>query len=197
MADPSSFPSKIANLNGNDYFYVDQPAIGKPKGTIVLVHGWPDSWYGWRHQIPFLSKEGYRVLCISQLGFGHGTHSPTSIERYAIKQICADFAALLKHEKVKSAVFWGHDWGGAVVYRMALYYPTLVRAVIALSTPYFPPAKGTYKSLEEQAKGLPQFRYQLYLASDEPMRDFSTKQDFRKFCNQFFFLSFFWEGDYS
>lgn len=177
-----TFPSKITTLNGTKYFYIDQAAIGKQKGTIVLVHGWPDSWFGWRYQIPFLSSRGYRVLCISQVGFGAGTESPASLEKYTIKSVCADLAALLAHEQVKTAVFWGHDWGGAVVYRMANYYPSLARAVIAISTPYFAPAKGKYLSLEGQAKLLRQFRYQVYLASDQPMKDFSTKEDFRKFC---------------
>lgn len=182
MATSSSFPSKTAVLNGNRYWYVDQPAEGKQKGAIVLVHGWPDSWFGWRHQIPFLAKAGWRVLCVSQIGFGHGTQSPTEVERYSIKNVCQDLASLLDHENERRAVFWGHDWGGTVVWRMAAYHPKKVTAVIALSTPYFPPAKGKYLSLEDQAKLLKQFNYQIYLASDQPSKDFKTKDDFRKFC---------------
>ncbi|CCG80724.1 Epoxide hydrolase [Taphrina deformans PYCC 5710] len=182
MIDPDSFPSKYATLNGTRYFYIDQPAQGKLKNTIVLVHGWPDSWYGWRHQIPFLAAEGYRVLCISQVGFGSGTESPRELEKYTIKSVCADLSSLLAHHGVRRAIFWGHDWGGAVVYRMANYYPSLVVAVISLSTPYFPPAKGKYLTLEEMAKAMPN----IYLASEKPMLDFSTPEDFRKFFNGLF-----------
>lgn len=148
----------------------------------MLVHGWPDSWFGWRYQIPYLSTQGWRVLCISQVGYGAGTNSPSDIKRYSLKNVCNDLAALLRHENIRKAVFWGHDWGGAVVWKMAAYHPKQVVAVISLSTPYFPPAKGKYMTLEEMAAKMKSFRYQLYLASDQPPKDFSTKQDFRKFC---------------
>lgn len=162
MIVPASFPSKTATLNGLDYFYIDQPAKGKQKGVVVLVHGWPDSWYGWRHQIPFLSSAGYRVLCISQVGFGYGTACPAELQRYTYKSVTADLAALLDHEGVRRAVFWGHDWGGFVVFRMANYFPRRVLAVVSLSTPYFPPARGRFQTLEEQAAVSPNVRLLLH-----------------------------------
>lgn len=155
MIDPESFPSATATLNGIEYFYIDQPAVGKTKNTVVLVHGWPDSWYGWRHQIAYLSSQGYRVLCPSQLGYGAGTASPGAVERYTLKNVCADLAALLEVVGVGRAYFFGHDWGGSVVFRMANHFPKKVLAVLSLSTPYFAPAKGKFLSLEGQAKLLP------------------------------------------
>lgn len=97
--------------------------------------------------------------------------------------MCADLAALMDHEKVRKAIFYGHDWGGAVVFRMANFYPKRVEAVISISTPYFAPAKGKYLSLEGQAKALPNYKYQLYLASDRPMQDYTTEKEITKFFN--------------
>ena len=88
--------------------------------------------------------------------------------------------------KVRKAVFFGHDWGGAVVWRMANYFPKKVEAVMCISTPYFPPAQGRYLSLEGQARVMPNFDYQLYLASERPILEYRTKDDFKKFFSALF-----------
>jgi pimeloyl-ACP methyl ester carboxylesterase len=60
---------------------------------VVLVHGWPESWYSWRHQIPALAEAGYRVAAPDVRGYG-GSDKPAAIEAYAIKEMCADIAGL-------------------------------------------------------------------------------------------------------
>src|SRR6476660_9812311 len=65
------------------------------KGPLVLlVHGWPESWYSWRHQIPILAEAGYRVAAPDVRGYG-GSDKPRDIEAYAIKEMCADIAGLI------------------------------------------------------------------------------------------------------
>ena len=65
---------------------------------IVLVHGWPESWYSWRHQIPPLAAAGYRVAAIDVRGYG-GSDKPHAIGAYAIKEMCADVAGLVESSR--------------------------------------------------------------------------------------------------
>ena len=102
---------------------------------IVLVHGWPESWYSWRHQIPALAAAGYRVAAIDVRGYG-GSDKPHAIEAYAIKEMCADVAGLIESLGEKQAILIGHDWGAPIVWNTALFFPEKVRAVAGLSVPY-------------------------------------------------------------
>jgi epoxide hydrolase A/B len=102
---------------------------------IVLVHGWPESWYSWRHQIPALAAAGYRVAAIDVRGYG-GSDKPHAVEAYAIKEMCADIAGLVESLGEKQAILIGHDWGAPIVWNTALFFPDKVRAVAGLSVPY-------------------------------------------------------------
>lgn len=172
--------------DGRTYRYVDERptrTAGRPRfnETLVLVHGWPDSWYGWRRQIPFLRDLGFRVLVPAMIGYGAGTTSPLDLAPYRFKSVCADLDALLAHCKVRRAGFLGHDWGGMVVWRMYNYYPKRVSSLAVISTPYMAPAQGKYLSLEAQAAAMPNFAYQLWLASDAPAKALRSKDDWRRF----------------
>ena len=102
---------------------------------IVLVHGWPESWYSWRHQIPALAAAGYRVAAIDVRGYG-GSDKPHAIEAYAIKEMCADVAGVVESLGEKQAILIGHDWGAPIVWHTALFFPDKVRAVAGLSVPH-------------------------------------------------------------
>jgi pimeloyl-ACP methyl ester carboxylesterase len=102
---------------------------------IVLVHGWPESWYSWRHQIPALAAAGYRVAAIDVRGYG-GSDKPHAIEAYAIKDMCADVADVIECLGEKQAILIGHDWGAPIVWNTALFFPDRVRAVAGLSVPH-------------------------------------------------------------
>jgi pimeloyl-ACP methyl ester carboxylesterase len=106
------------------------------KGPLVLlVHGWPESWYSWRHQIPALVEAGYRVAAPDVRGYG-GSDKPQAIEAYAIKEMCADIAGLITALGERQAILIGHDWGAPIVWNTALFQPQKVRAVVALSVPH-------------------------------------------------------------
>ena len=75
---------------------------------IVLVHGWPESWFSWRHQIPALVDAGYRVAAPDVRGYG-GSDKPEAIEAYAIKTLAADIADLIVALGEKTAILIGHD----------------------------------------------------------------------------------------
>jgi pimeloyl-ACP methyl ester carboxylesterase len=102
---------------------------------VVLVHGWPESWYSWRHQIPALVEAGYRVAAPDVRGYG-GSDKPAAIEAYAIKEMCADIAGLVEGLGERQAILIGHDWGAPMVWHTSLFFPQRVRAVAALSVPH-------------------------------------------------------------
>ena len=102
---------------------------------VVLVHGWPESWYSWRHQIPALAAAGYRVATPDVRGYG-GSDKPEAIAAYAIKEMCADIAGLVAALGETRAILIGHDWGAPIVWNTALFHPEKVRAVAGLSVPH-------------------------------------------------------------
>ena len=103
--------------------------------AIVLSHGFPELWYSWRHQIPALAEAGFRVLAPDQRGYGDTT-APEAVEDYSQRDFCEDLVAMLDRLEIEQAVFVGHDWGGAVVWNMALHFPERVRAVAGVNTPF-------------------------------------------------------------
>jgi pimeloyl-ACP methyl ester carboxylesterase len=102
---------------------------------VILVHGWPESWYSWRHQIPALVAGGYRVAAPDVRGYG-GSDKPYPVEAYAIKEMCADIAGLVTALGESRAILIGHDWGAPIVWNTALFYPERVSAVAGLSVPH-------------------------------------------------------------
>eukprot|EP00898_Chlorokybus_atmophyticus_P006072 jgi/Chlat1/6466/Chrsp45S05976 len=115
-------------------------AAGDPTApvAVVLVHGFPELWFSWRHQLPALAKEGYRVYAPDMRGYG-GTSAPHAVSEYTQEKIADDIVALLNALKIDKAVLIGHDWGGKVVWNMAVTHPDRVLAVGGLNTPYSPP----------------------------------------------------------
>ncbi|XP_031217386.1 bifunctional epoxide hydrolase 2 isoform X2 [Mastomys coucha] len=118
--------------------------------AICLCHGFPESWFSWRYQIPALAQAGFRVLAIDMKGYGDSS-SPPEIEEYAMELLC---------KGIPQAVFIGHDWAGVLVWNMALFYPERVRAVASLNTPFTPPDPDV--SPMKVIRSVPVFNYQLY-----------------------------------
>ncbi|KAI8142744.1 Alpha/Beta hydrolase protein [Fennellomyces sp. T-0311] len=159
--DPATFNHQYSQVNGIKIHYVDESHSSEK--ALLLIHGWPDLWCGWREQIPFLVNLGYRVIAPTLRGFGE-TDVPAEPSSYTDKAICGDFAALLDHLQIPTVTVIGHDWGGLAAWRFAQFYPERTVAVASFCTPYLLPdqLKGT---LEDIVKVIPSFRYQLHLAS--------------------------------
>ncbi|CAG8490764.1 1242_t:CDS:10 [Ambispora leptoticha] len=162
--DPNSFRHKFSIVNGITLHFVDE---GEERNeAIVLCHGFPDLWYGWRYQIPVLVKKGYRVIVPDLRGFGQTDAPrcpPENLQLYGFKNICQDLVELTEQLNIRTAIYCGHDWGGMVVWRMAQYHPERVRAVISICTFYTPP-RDHYLSVEDIAREMPSFQYQIYLS---------------------------------
>lgn len=103
---------------------------------IVLVHGFPELWYSWRHQIGPLAAAGYQVCALDVRGYG-GSDKPQAVEAYDMESLTGDIAGVIAAlSPDRPAVVVGHDWGAPLAWHTALLHPARVRAVAALSVPY-------------------------------------------------------------
>ena len=106
------------------------------KGPLVLLcHGWPESWYSWRHQMAALADAGYRAVAMDQRGYGQ-TDAPEAIKSYHMLYLTADIVGLVHALGEERAVIAGHDWGSPVAWYCALLRPDMFRRLILLSVPY-------------------------------------------------------------
>ena len=101
---------------------------------VVLCHGFPESWYSWRHQLPVLAAAGYHAVAPDQRGYG-GTTAPREVEAYTQFHLVGDVVGLVQALGGGKAVIAGHDWGALVAWNAALWRPDVFRAVIGLSVP--------------------------------------------------------------
>jgi len=127
---------------------------------VVLIHGFPEGWYSWRHQIPALASAGFRVAAPDVRGYG-GSDKPLAIEAYTIREMCADIDGLIAALGAEQAVVIGHDWGAAITYATALFHPERVRALAGLGGPHL--GRGPMPFVELLRKVYQdRFFYQLY-----------------------------------
>ncbi|MET0405004.1 MAG: alpha/beta hydrolase, partial [Cystobacter sp.] len=102
---------------------------------VLLLHGWPESWYSWRHQIPALAAAGYRAVALDVRGYGR-SDKPPDLQAYSMKTLLADYTGLLDVLGEKTAVVVGHDWGSAMAWTCAALHPERFRAVVGMSVPH-------------------------------------------------------------
>jgi len=126
---------RVTMADGTGIHLVEE---GPPDGrVVVLLHGFPELGFSWRHQIPPLGAAGYRVLVPDLRGYGR-SDVPAPVEAYAIDVLTADVVALVDAAGAQRAVVVGHDWGAEVAWRTAWLYPDRVTAVAGLSVPFLP-----------------------------------------------------------
>lgn len=102
---------------------------------ILLAHGWPESWYSWRHQITMLADAGYHVVAPDMRGYGE-TDKPAAVDDYDIEHIAGDLVGILDALNEETAILVGHDWGAIVAWSTVLLHPSRFTALIAMSVPY-------------------------------------------------------------
>jgi pimeloyl-ACP methyl ester carboxylesterase len=122
-------------LNGIELHVVEEGA----GPLVVLCHGFPELAFSWRHQLQALARAGYHVVAPDMRGFGESSR-PADVEAYDVVSLCGDMTSLLDALGEHRAVFVGHDWGGSLVWSLALLEPARVRAVAGLSVPFVPRA---------------------------------------------------------
>ncbi len=136
--------------------HVAEQGEGAP---VLLCHGFPESWYSWRHQMRTLAAAGLRAIAPDMRGYGR-TDSPPDATQFTLLHLVGDMVVLLDALGIAQAVIAGHDWGAPVAWHAALLRPDRFRAVIGLSVPFRPrgPARPTTQ-MPQTAEAL---FYQLY-----------------------------------
>lgn len=105
---------------------------------VLLCHGFPESWYSWRHQLIALAAEGFRAVAPDMRGYG-GSSRPEAADEYSIPHLVGDLVQLVAALGESTAVIVGHDWGAAIAWHAALMRPDVFTAVAGLSVPFAPP----------------------------------------------------------
>ncbi|MFZ9406949.1 MAG: alpha/beta fold hydrolase [Burkholderiaceae bacterium] len=162
-------------------------AIAGSGPLVLMVHGFPESWYSWRHQIGPIAQAGFTACAIDVRGYG-GSDKPQAVEAYSLANITADVAGVIEAISPDGqAVVIGHDWGAPIVWNTALTRPDRVRAVAGLSVPwtgipqvcFLDAVKAAYT-----AKG--RFFYQVYF-QDEGVAEAELEADVRTSLRKFYY----------
>jgi pimeloyl-ACP methyl ester carboxylesterase len=138
VSDSQPITERTIETNGVQLHTLEAGEAGAP--VVVLAHGFPETSYSWRHQIPALAAAGYHVLAPDQRGYGR-TSCPADIAAYNVADLSADLIGLIDDVGAEKAVFIGHDWGSSVVWGTPQLHPDRVEAVIGMSVPPVPRAQ--------------------------------------------------------
>ena len=163
----------IVHANGIRLHYVEQG-----EGPLVLlVHGFTESWYSYRHQLPALAGAGFHAVAPDMRGYGQSDR-PDAIDQYTLLHLVGDMVGLLDALNAESAVIAGHDWGAPVAWLAALFRPDRFRGVIGLSVPFLPRASARPTSLMPQTEDA--VFYQLYFQTPG-VAEAEFERDIRRF----------------
>ena len=129
-------------------------------GPLVLFcHGFPETWWSWRHQLTTLAEAGYHAVAVDMRGYGE-SERPHAIDRYTLFHLVGDMVGVLDALGEPQAVIVGHDWGAPVAWHAALMRPDRFRAVAGLSVPYRP--RGRSRPTTVMPRTADAMFYQLY-----------------------------------
>lgn len=104
---------------------------------VILLHGFPELAFSWRHQLPALAAAGYRAIAPDQRGYGQ-SDVPADVRDYRIEALIADIHGLLDALELDSATFVGHDWGALVLWQMVMRAPERIDRLVILNIPHYP-----------------------------------------------------------
>jgi len=129
-----NFPRPAMVASNGIRLAVHEAGSGPP---VVLLHGFPELAYSWRHQLPALAAAGYRAIAPDLRGYG-GSDKPPTVGDYRMELLLADITGLLEALALERAVFVGHDWGALLLWQLALLRPDVMRGLVALNIPFMP-----------------------------------------------------------
>jgi len=140
--DPEHWRHETARVNGVDIHYVtvspDPDAVDHPTGDaplVVCLHGFPEFWYAWRHQLDALAEAGYRVVAPDLRGYNRSSQ-PAGVDSYGVSELVGDIRGLIEQLGYAQAAVVGHDWGGLLAWELAIREPTLVRQLVVMNAPH-------------------------------------------------------------
>jgi soluble epoxide hydrolase/lipid-phosphate phosphatase len=132
---PGTFPEpRFIQTNGIRMAVYEQGA----GPAVILLHGFPELAFSWRHQLPALAAAGYRAIAPDQRGYGQ-TDSPGHVDDFQIQELVGDIKGLLDSLELPSATFIGHDWGALLLWHISLVCPELIDRQVILNIPYYAP----------------------------------------------------------
>jgi pimeloyl-ACP methyl ester carboxylesterase/2-polyprenyl-6-methoxyphenol hydroxylase-like FAD-dependent oxidoreductase len=102
---------------------------------VVLLHGYPEFWYSWRHQIPALAEAGFRAVAVDLRGY-NTSDKPHGIDAYRLPTLARDVARLIRGLGAETAIVVGHDWGGVIAWQLAMHHPDVVRRLVVMNAPH-------------------------------------------------------------
>jgi epoxide hydrolase A/B len=154
---------------------------------IVMVHGFPESWFSWRHQLGPVAEAGFTACAIDVRGYG-GSDKPKEVADYAMERMVSDVAGVIAAlSPGRPAVVLGHDWGAPIVWNTALIRPDRVRAVGALSVPYLGAGTRSFREVfDEIFTKHGKFFYQAYFQKPEAP-EVEAEADPRDFLRKFYY----------
>ena len=178
--DTTGWRHRIEYVNGIRIHCVEQG-----EGPLVLlVHGFPESWYSWRHQLPAHAAAGYRAVAIDVRGYGRSS-KPAAVDAYRMTQKVLDNVGLVHTLGETEAVIIGHDWGAPIAWSSALLRPDIFRAVAGLSVPYSPPGDARPSDVFRMIAGAEEFYIEYF---QQPGRaEAEIEADVRRWLLGFFF----------
>ncbi len=128
------FPAPTIVNTGGINLAVHEMGEGPP---VILIHGFPELAYSWRHQLPALASAGYRAIAPDMRGYG-GSDKPPQVDDYTIQKLIGDVEGLMAALSIDKAVVIGHDWGAMLTWQMALLSPQRMAGLITLNIPHIP-----------------------------------------------------------
>lgn len=151
---------------------------------VILLHGFPQCWYLWRHQIAPLVAAGFQVAVPDQRGYG-GSDRPAEIEAYNIIELTNDVVGLADALGREQFIVVGHDWGAPVAWHTALLHPRRVRAVVGMSVPY---ARGRVGTMTRQENFGDNFWYMVYF-QQPGVAEAEFEADIRKSLRTIYYMT--------
>lgn len=145
---------------------------------VVFCHGWPESWYSYRFQLPVIAEAGYKAVAYDVRGYGE-SDKPHPIDSYTMKELTADVIGLIDALGYEKAITIGHDWGAPIALNTAALYPSRIIGTGSMSVPYMGgrgplPALDLWKEVYKD-----KFFYQLYF-QDEGVAEKEFEEDLKK-----------------
>ena len=130
---PVAIDHRMIKTNGVTLHVAQAGAEDAP--LVILLHGYPEFWYGWRKQIDYLAAQGYRVWAPDQRGYNL-SEKPAGINAYRVSNLVDDVLGLLDAAGVESAYLVGHDWGAGVAWAAALAHPERFKKLVIMNVPH-------------------------------------------------------------
>lgn len=149
-----SLQSRFIEVNGVRLHYV----LAGEGPLVVLLHGFPEFWYSWRHQVAALAEAGFCAVAPDMRGYNL-SEKPPRVSDYRAEHLSDDVAALIEGLGYESAALAGHDWGGAVAWATAMRHPARIKSLIVCNAPH---PEAFFRDLKRKPSQLLRSSYMLF-----------------------------------